>query len=143
MWNCLGAVAVIGLILGMAVFWLGRPLLSVYVKSDSAEFESIIAAGLVRMSIILPTYWLCGIMDTMVGQLRGVGCSLPPMIMSLTGVCVFRILWIATVFQANKTPEVLYWSYPVTWAITFTAHLVTWYVVSPKLFRRREAQLQE
>ena len=143
MWNCLGAVTVIGLVLGLLVLLLGWTLLSVYVRADSAGFEDIIEAGLVRMSIILPTYWLCGIMDTMVGQLRGVGCSLPPMIVSLTGVCLFRIIWIATVFQANKTPEVLYWSYPVTWVITFAAHLVSWYVISPKLFRKREKQLAE
>ena len=141
MWNCLAAVTVIGLALGMLVLLLGRPLLSVYVRSDSEGFEAIIRAGLTRMSIILPTYFLCGIMDTMVGQLRGVGCSLPPMIASLTGVCAFRILWIATVFEANKSPEILYWSYPISWALTFVVHLVTWYAVSPKLFRKREAQL--
>ena len=141
MWNCLAAVTVIGLALGLLVLLLGRPLLSVYVRSDSEDFEAIIRAGLTRMSIILPTYFLCGIMDTMVGQLRGVGCSLPPMIASLTGVCVFRILWIATVFEANQSPEILYWSYPISWAVTFAVHMVTWYVVSPNLFRKREAQL--
>ena len=141
MWNCLAAVTVIGLALGLLVLLLGRTLLSVYIRSDSEDFEAIIQAGLTRMSIILPTYFLCGTMDTMVGQLRGVGCSLPPMIASLTGVCLFRIIWIATVFKANKTPEILYWSYPVTWALTFVVHLVTWYVISPKLFRKRETQL--
>ncbi len=138
MWNCLIAVTIIGLGMGLLVLWLGEPLLSVYVKADSENFPAIIRAGLTRMSIILPTYFLCGMMDTMVGQLRGIGCSLPPMIVSLTGVCAFRILWIATVFAANQTPEILYWSYPVSWAITFLAHMVTWYIVGPRTLRKVE-----
>lgn len=141
MWLCLGTVTVIGLALGLLVWALGRPLLSVYIQDGSENFDAVLEAGLVRMSVILPTYWICGMMDVMVGQLRGVGCSIVPMVVSLTGVCVFRILWIATVFQVHHTPEILYLSYPATWAVTFAAHLISWYVVSPKLFRRRREDL--
>ena len=143
MWLSLGAVTAIGLALGLLVWALGKPLLNIYVKQDSPNLDQIIDAGLMRLSVILPTYWLCGMMDVMVGQLRGVGISIVPMIVSLTGVCLFRIIWIATVFQSFHEPWVLYLSYPVTWLITFAAHMVSWYVISPRLFRAREARLAQ
>ena len=145
MWLCLASVAVIGLALGLTVLLFGEPLLSLYLSAgdDPALHERIIRAGLTRMSVILPTYWICGMMDTMVGQLRGVGVSFLPMAVSLTGACLLRIVWIFTVFAANPTEQILYLSYPVTWTVTFAAHLVSWFIVSPKLFRDAERRMRE
>ena len=68
LWCCLGIVAVVGLGLGLLVRAFGAPLMGLY--NRDAE---VIAYGGIRMGIILPTYFLCGLMDVMVGQLRGVG----------------------------------------------------------------------
>ena len=65
----------------------------------------------------------------MVGAIRGLGYSVMPMIVSLIGACGFRILWIMTVFQWNRSLFMLYISYPVTWGITFAAHVVCYIVV--------------
>ena len=70
--------------------------------------EQVISCGMIRMGIIMPTYFLCGLMDVMVGQLRGIGCSIMPMIVSLTGACLLRIIWILTVFAQEHTLTVLY-----------------------------------
>lgn len=136
MWVCLGTVTVIGLALGALVYGFGGPLLSLY-NSDA----EVIAFGLMRMSIILPTYFLCGLMDTMVGQLRGLGYSIMPMIVSLTGACLLRIVWIMTVFAAPQfhTLQVLYLSYPVSWAVTFLAHMGCYFVCVRKLPRGPQA----
>ena len=80
---------------------------------------------MLRLKIICGTYFLCGIMDCMVGSLRGLGYSVLPMLVSLTGACGFRILWVVTVFAARHSLTVLYMSYPVSWFITATAHMVT------------------
>ena len=120
MWVALGTVTAIGLSLGLIFLAFGRPLLGIY-NSD----PEVIAFGLRRMSVILPTYFLCGVMDTMVGQLRGIGFSIMPMIVSLIGVCVFRIGWILTIFAMPQyhTLEILYVSYPISWSLTFAVHL--------------------
>ena len=78
-------------------------------------------------------------MDVMVGALRGLGYSIAPMIVSLLGACAFRLLWIATIFQVERfhTIETVYFSYPVSWALTFTAHLVTFVIVRRKLGGRK------
>ena len=81
------------------------------------------------MSVICTTYLLCGIMDTLCGSLRGLGYSVVPMVVSLLGACGFRILWIYTVFAHNHTLYTLYLSYPVSWLITASAHLVCYFII--------------
>ena len=93
-----------------------------------------------RLAIISGPYFLCGIMDVMVGGLRGLGSSVIPMFVSLTGACVFRAIWIYTIFAMNRTLDVLYYSYPVSWLITLTAHVIT-YVIIFRLRSRNQANV--
>ena len=131
MWSCLGIVTVVGLGLGLLVYAFGAPLMSLY-NSD----PKVIEYGLVRMGIILPTYFLCGLMDVMVGQLRGVGYSVMPMIVSLAGACGLRILWIMTVFASNHTLDILYLSYPISWGLTFAIHLACYLTVASRKLKK-------
>ena len=133
LWVCLGLVTAIGLTLGLVFLALGTPLLSIY----NSEPE-VIRYGLIRMGIILPTYFLCGNMDTMVGQLRGVGYSILPMIVSLSGACLFRILWIFTVFAHYHTLESLYLSYPASWGLTFLIHLTCYLTLGLRHLKKIE-----
>ncbi len=70
------------------------------------------------------TYATCGCMDTMVGSLRGMGSSVTPMITSLLGSCVLRLVYVATIFKMNPTPTVLYMCYPITWGVTLLANVL-------------------
>lgn len=114
-------VITVGIVLGNLAVVFGEPLLGIY--SDTPE---VIAAGMVRLGIISRTYALCGIMDVMVGALRGIGYSVMPMIVSLIGACGLRLLWLATVFQIPEyhVIEMVYVSYPITWIITFSVHII-------------------
>ncbi len=134
LWCCLGIVTVIGLGMGLLVLALGPQLLGLYNSNPD-----VISYGMVRMRIILPTYFLCGMMDVMVGQLRGIGYSIMPMIVSLTGACLLRIVWILTVFAATPTQQVLYLSYPVSWGVTFLIHLLCYLLVAKKRLRKADA----
>lgn len=109
---------VTGLILGWPAWFFGKQLMGLY-SADS----SVIAFGLRRMGIILTTYFLCEVMDVPVGTLRGMGYGLLPMTISLIGACLFRVIWIFTIFQVVRTPEILYISYPISWVITAAAQL--------------------
>ena len=120
MYICLGVVTVVGLSLGLTAVLGGRMLLGIY-SSD----PEVLRYGMLRLGIICTTYFLCGIMDCMVGSLRGLGYSIIPMFVSLTGACGFRVLWVFTVFAAYHSLDVLYLSYPVSWAITAAAHMIT------------------
>ena len=112
---CLGIVTVIGLVLGQGAYLLGRPLLSIY-SSDPAVIDS----GIIRLSIVSASYFLCGLMDvSLPGSIRGLGYSIMPMLVSLSGACAFRVLWIFTIFQVEHTLFSLYISYPISWILTF------------------------
>ena len=134
MWVCLGTVTAIGLGIGLVFLAFGNQLVSIY-NSD----PEVIHYGMTRLKIILPTYFLCGLMDVMVGQLRGVGYSILPMMISLTGACLLRVVWIYTFFAANPTLEVLYISYPVSWLITFATHFVCYMIWGRNRLKRMEA----
>lgn len=110
------SATVIGLVIGLLIFVFAKPLLSIYI-TDSTE---AIAYGFERILIFAFTYFLCGVMEVSTGTLRGMGCSLPPMIISIIGVCGFRISWIYTVFQIPKYHSLtsLFFSYPISWIAT-------------------------
>lgn len=127
---CQGLVVAIGLGLGNLAYLGCGILLKIY--SPDPE---VIVFGALRMSIICTLYFLCGMMDVMVGVLRGIGYSVMPMLVSLSGACLFRIVWIYTIFQRHRTLECLYWSYPISWALTFAAHVLCFVIVYRKLVK--------
>ena len=131
-------VVAVGLGLGLLTVTFGRTLLSIYSPSDA-----VIDAGMERLKIIAMTYALCGAMDVMVGSLRGMGCSVTPMLVSLVGVCGIRIIWLATIFQIPKfhTMNMLFLTYPLTWILTLTAHVITFLIVRKRLREQAVARL--
>ena len=118
------------LVFGGLILLLGKPLLSIYIP-DSPD---ALALGLVRMTYMCIPYCLCGLMDTTTGALRGMGVSLAPMIISILGVCGIRIVWIYTIFQIPQyhTPQCLYISYAISWAVTFVVQLGVFIAVYKK-----------
>lgn len=125
--QCIGLVTLFGVSLGSAALMLGPSLLKVYgASAEEIEF------GLIRLGVICSTYFLCGIMDTLVGIMRGLGYAILPMFVSLTGACLLRVVWVMTVFQAYRSLKVLYISYPVTWIVTASTHLICLIIVYKK-----------
>lgn len=126
----LASVSVAGIVLGGLARIFGKPLLSIYI-TDSPE---AISYGLIRFSYIALPYFLCGVMDVMTGALRGIGASVIPMLISIIGVCVFRVGWIFLLFnrEAFHTLEVLYISYPISWLLTFAAELIAFAIIRKK-----------
>lgn len=118
---CLGIVAAIGLVIGNGTLLFGKELLGIYSSN-----QEVVAYGLMRMEVVCTTYFLCGIMDVIVGSLRGMGYSFVPVMISLLGVCGFRIVWILTVFAWEHTLFALYISYPISWIITSVIQLICW-----------------
>ncbi len=131
--TALGSVTVVGLIMGNLAYIFAEPLLSCYSKNPAA-----IAEGVTRLSIICTTYALCGVMDVMVGSLRGLGYSIAPMIVSLLGACAFRIVLLSTIFNIDMFHkiETVYYTYPVSWILTFGAHIVTYIIVRKHMNKR-------
>ncbi len=127
LWKSLGIVSVIGLVMGGTAVLFSRELLGIY-STD----PQVIEYGATRMLMVCLPYLICGIMDVCCGSMRGIGYSVLPTIVSLTGACGFRVLWILTVFAWHRSLPVLYLSYPVSWLLTAAAHLVCYWFASKK-----------
>lgn len=131
---CLTLTLIVGVVLGAVVCLLRNQLLGIY-----SNERDVIEAGLKRLMIIASTYSLCGLMDVICGALRGMGESLTPMLVSILGVCAFRIFWIYVILPLHPTLRMLYISYPVSWIITGTVH----YICFRKLVRKYPDDLPE
>ncbi len=129
--NCLAIVSVVGLVMGNIFYLFGAQLVGVYTAEPAT-----IQYGVQRMAIICTLYFLCGAMDVICGSLRGMGYSTVPMIVSIIGACGLRIVWILTVFRIYHSLTVLYISYPVTWFITASAHLISYFIIKKKVISK-------
>lgn len=121
-----------GLILGGSSYLFGYQLLNIYTDS-----RAVMDAGITRMMYVCLPYFLCGMMDVMVGGLRGLGYAILPMIVSLIGACGLRLVWIFTLFQIPMFHETrfLYITYPISWVVTFLAHVICYIIVKRKFDR--------
>ena len=124
---CLASVAVVGFTVGGLMYLFAPQLLSIYI-TDSPE---AIVHGVNRMAYLVIPYFLLGLQDVTTGVLRGLGASLAPMLISVLCVCGLRIAWVSTVFQMPQfhTPDWLFVSYPISWAVAFVAQLVLYFIV--------------
>ena len=109
-----------GLVLGNLAYLFGAPLAGIYAPGE----PDVVQQALVRMLYICCPYFICGVMEGLVGTLRGLGSSVIPMLVSVVGACGLRLLWVAAVFPRYRTPACLYLSYPVTWTITALFHFL-------------------
>ena len=132
--TCASCVITVGLVLGTSAYLLGEPLLKMLINKNIVE--QAMEFGLLRLSIIGTTYFLCGAMDVMCGMLRGMGKSTIPMIITVLSVCGTRILWIFTVFAQNHALDILYMSYPISWGICVLIEAAIFVVLYTKMMRK-------
>ena len=127
---CTCGAVFIGLLLGVSSYIFGEELLSIYITNS----EQAIKYGIQRMAIISTLYFLCGIMETITGTIRGMGYSTVTLFISVIGACGLRILWIYTIFAIPEyhTPTCLFISYPITWTVTILAELVAFSIIYKK-----------
>lgn len=100
------------IILGGATVLFGKPLLGIF-TSDS----EVINLGMLRLKVMMIAFFTCGIMNVYPGLTRAMGYSISPMISTLVGACLMRIVWLATIFKWYPTEVILFTCYPVTWAL--------------------------
>lgn len=110
---CLAYSFLSGAILGLSLVAAGPAFLSLF-TSDGA----VIAEGMKRLSVMGLSYAISAFMDNALAASRGVGQGVVPMIFVILGSCVFRIVWIYTVFAHFGTLSSLYLLYVFSWTLT-------------------------
>ena len=118
-------VAVVGILVAQTEILFGEQISSLYISADDPSRDLIVDAVLEIFGIMLATYFLCGIMDTISGVLKGFGFSISSTVASLIGLAC-RVLWILFVTPTEKFHTIfgLFVSYTISWLIAIGLMLV-------------------
>ncbi|MCI8534930.1 MAG: MATE family efflux transporter [Hungatella sp.] len=116
---CLLYSFLLGLILGVGIYLLRYPFLSLFTNE-----AAVVNAGIKRLSVMALSYCISAFMDCTIAASRGLGKTIVPMLIVTAGSTVFRLLWIWTVFAYFKTIESLYLLYIFSWVITAIAEVI-------------------
>lgn len=128
LYRCIMIQLLLGSGVGLFVYAL-RPLIFSIYSSD----PEVIAQGSIILSLSTLTYGICALMDMIPCVVRGLGYSLPPMIISVAGVVGMRFIWIFGYFPSHHTLWDLYLSYLISWIITATAHIICYIIIRKKI----------
>jgi len=102
--------------------------------------SEVVEVAAARMMVILPVYFICGVVEVLVGCMRGMNYTVLPTIASFLSICAYRIVWIFTYFKAHPIPQSLWISYPISWGINFVIDFVMILFVFRAVWRKRGAQ---
>ena len=109
----------IAAILGSLLFFFGRQFLGIF-----ATEPAVIDAGMQRIRIMGFSYAVSAFMDCAIAASRGIGKSIAPTVIVILGSCVFRVIWIYTIFAYFHTIASLYLLYVFSWSITAVAEII-------------------
>lgn len=131
-------VIVIGATIGQVLLLLGEPIVSLYIGDNDPNRLAVMESTMEQLRLLLPLYFLCGVMDSLSGTLRGLGYSTIPMIISIAGVCGIRILWILTFFTMEPLHNIvgLYICYPISWSLAALAMAIALIFVLKKIRKK-------
>lgn len=96
-----------------------RPLFSIFTDN-----QAVLDIAVSAFSIMAPFYLLFSFIEIYSCALRGMGDVLIPMIMTMLGVCGFRVVWAIFIVPLNPSMELISWSYPVSWALTSACFII-------------------
>ena len=109
----------VGLVLGGTLMLFGREFLALFTTEPA-----VIDAGMKRVSVMAMAYCISAFMDCTIAASRGLGKTVVPTIIVVMGSCVFRVVWVYTIFAQIHTIPSLYLLYPCSWALTAVAEMV-------------------
>lgn len=109
----------ISVILCGLLLLFGRNFLSLF-----TEDAAVIDAGIIRLTVMGLSYPVSAFMDCTIAASRGLGKSITPTIIVILGSCIFRVIWVYTVFAYFQTLQSLYLLYIFSWSITAIAEII-------------------
>lgn len=115
---CLGLSFGIAAVMSAVLVIFGRNFLSLFTKD-----AEVVEAGLTRLKVMGCSYAFSALMDCTIAASRGLGRSMVPTVIVILGSCVFRVIWVFTVFAHFHTILSLYLLYIFSWTITGIAEL--------------------
>lgn len=126
-WICLAYSFAVGVVMGGLLVAFGRAFLAVFTTE-----QAVIDAGMKRLVIMGFSYCVSAFMDNTIAASRAMGKGLVPTVIVIMGSCVFRVIWVYTIFAYFKTIPSLYLLYVFSWSITAIAEMIYFFKVYSK-----------
>lgn len=123
----------VGALLGILLLVFGRQFLGCF-----ATEPAVIDAGMNRIHVMWFAYAVSAFMDCTIAASRGIGKTVVPTIIVIMGSCVFRILWVYTIFAYFHTQAFLYLLYFFSWTFTAVAEIIYFKVTFHKMMKKME-----
>ena len=120
----------IGLVLGGSLLLFGREFLALFTTEPA-----VIDAGMHRIGVMGLAYCISAFMDCTIAACRGLGETVVPTILVVLGSCVFRVIWVYTIFAHFHTIPSLYLLYPFSWGLTAIAEIIYFVRIYKKAMR--------
>ncbi len=120
----------IGLLLGGSLLLFGREFLALFTTEPA-----VIDAGMHRIGVMGLAYCISAFMDCTIAACRGLGETVVPTILVVLGSCVFRVIWVYTIFAHFHTIPSLYLLYPFSWGLTAIAEIIYFVRIYKKAMR--------
>lgn len=143
-WYSAIQVVAIGIITGVTIILLGKPIIRLYLNPTIANQDLVVYEAHKIMKFILSTYFLCGLMNTLMGSLRGLDHSFITMIISIGGSVVIRCVWIFAFFfpiEGLHSLIGLYTCYPISWVLTDITLIIALIIIFKKICKKIEAEI--
>ncbi len=137
--ECLVLVSLFGAAIGSFCYFMGPNILPIFGVTGTPETSEVMKISMTRLFIVALPYFICGMQEVMSGTLRGMGASTTSMIVSLVGCCLFRVIWIYTVFAKWRALEMIYITYPISWIIVVAVDSVCIWAI----LRKRTKKISE
>ena len=112
MWNALIMGVLYAVIIGVMILLTSHTVLGLFTKDNE-----VITYGQLAMKYFCPFYFLLGILNILAGTVRGAGKGVPPMLILLFSMCIFRILWIKIALPFYSTIDGVFILYPISWFV--------------------------
>lgn len=109
----------VGAVIGITLRIFGHEFLGLFTPE-----AAVIDAGMKRLAIMSCSYAVSAFMDNAIAASRGLGKSVVPTIIVIMGSCVFRVIWVYTVFAYFRTIPSLYLLYIFSWSITAIVEMI-------------------
>ena len=140
-------VLIVGVGFGQIITAISPFLAELFIAADATNRAEVIAETVNLVTFFLSVYWMCGLMNTLSGILRGLGYPTAPTVIAITGVCGLRIIWIYFFYYPIEELHSLiglYMCYPITWVFCVPAMAIAlaiiWKKVKPQLAEAKEVR---
>ncbi|MBO5060448.1 MAG: MATE family efflux transporter [Clostridia bacterium] len=118
-----------GVLLSSIAYLFKDAIIAMFAPGDAA----VASFAVVKFKYVVLPYFVISMIEIPSGTLRGMGATVVSMLMSLLGVCGFRLLWLLVLFPMNRTPEFLFTAYPASWFVTGCMYIIAYIILRKRM----------